>query len=903
MAVRIPTFAELPQVTPRAAGGAPSYLNNDPGAVATAGVGAGLQRVGAAAANIEADERHKKNLLQSTQATSQLEVERADLLRRIDQETDAGKIAELKSEPRKRLEANASLIADPAVREIWIAKHSEAAGKTEVYADKRAWTLQRDAGLASSYSRLEALHRDAAQADEADGATKMRAGHDEINALETAGFISREEAAKRHRSFSDGYITGRAKWLDANDQPQAALDFVRRNAAAIPPEKLDALVDSLRARVDRAVVKGVVQGELGSADKGYTGPRGAPRPGDPRGMEPVIRSLAQKYGHDPDIAMKVARSEGLGAFYGDGGKSGTAFQLYTGGGLGNEFQKETGLDPLDPKNEVAAIDWALKNLDRTGWSPYHGAKKVGIGPRDGIGTGAPRPTEDELDKAPAVGAPIPLDGLPPHRDIDAIRARVQARADRGEITQDQANAASAEIRTHHNNELATQANVRTALKHRLANGIAALTDGRDFTYSPDEVRHFFPKEQADEILLQLDDAKEAGLLIAGMRNSPPDDIARQRSRIEAGLSDPNAADYAKRRRQLDLFDKSYQAHREALIGPKADPAGYLAQHSPLVQEKRAALDPKTPQTYADYATAVLSEQERLGLRPEDRRILSNAEAAALVAKVANTDPAQADMAAVLDGYAGLYGDAWPRAFGDLVRNGLPASAQTLATMTQPDQAAARTDFQRTLQIMAQKGGAAKLKDAAGAEAKAIETNLDSTLEDFRLTTRSPVLYETVKESVRNLAMYYAYGGKSGAAALEAAYDGIIGRKYDINGSIRAPKGTLGTVEKAAETLLSRVTLESVQDPGGGEDLSPEHRKRAELDAIQRGRWEVNKSDTGLIRMALRRDGSVVPAIVNGRPLEFSFAAAPELAKGAPPLREGPAIPRPAAPRPGSTVLH
>ena len=106
---------------------------------------------------------------------------------------------------------------------------------------------------------------------------------------------------------------------------------------------------------------------------------------DPRGKIPVITAAAQKYGVDPAVALRVAQSEGLGSFYGDGGRSGGAFQLYTRGGLGNEFQKETGLDPLDQKNEDATIDWAMKNVARTGWSPYKGAAKVGIGPRQGIG--------------------------------------------------------------------------------------------------------------------------------------------------------------------------------------------------------------------------------------------------------------------------------------------------------------------------------------------------------------------------------------------------------------------------------------------------------------------------------------------------------------------------------------
>ena len=109
--------------------------------------------------------------------------------------------------------------------------------------------------------------------------------------------------------------------------------------------------------------------------------------GDPRGLEGYIRETATKYGVDPDTAVKVASTEGLSRF--DSGIRGEtswgAFQLHTGGGLGDDFRKETGLDPSDPKNERATIDWALKNVHRTGWGPYHGAANNRIGSRAGLG--------------------------------------------------------------------------------------------------------------------------------------------------------------------------------------------------------------------------------------------------------------------------------------------------------------------------------------------------------------------------------------------------------------------------------------------------------------------------------------------------------------------------------------
>ena len=130
---------------------------------------------------------------------------------------------------------------------------------------------------------------------------------------------------------------------------------------------------------------------------GRTGRPGAGAPGaggDPRGLEGYIRQKATDNGIDPDTAVAVARSEGLNQFTSGirGETSYGAFQLHTGGGLGDTFKKETGLDPSDPANERATIDFALKNAAKGGWGPWHGAANTGIGPWAGIGgrPGVPR---------------------------------------------------------------------------------------------------------------------------------------------------------------------------------------------------------------------------------------------------------------------------------------------------------------------------------------------------------------------------------------------------------------------------------------------------------------------------------------------------------------------------------
>lgn len=107
--------------------------------------------------------------------------------------------------------------------------------------------------------------------------------------------------------------------------------------------------------------------------------------------EQFIRAEAARRGINPNTAMAVARSEGFDNFQstvitrdGSREKSFGSFQLYMGGGLGNEFQKRTGLDPSDPRNERATIQFALDDAARNGWKAYHGAAKSGIDNWSGI---------------------------------------------------------------------------------------------------------------------------------------------------------------------------------------------------------------------------------------------------------------------------------------------------------------------------------------------------------------------------------------------------------------------------------------------------------------------------------------------------------------------------------------
>lgn len=147
--------------------------------------------------------------------------------------------------------------------------------------------------------------------------------------------------------------------------------------------------------------------------------------------EQYIRQAAIARGIDPDIAVRVAKSEGGvdGYIQSRVKKNGVQepsygpFQLLKGGngfpmGMGNDFMTRTGLDPADPNNAHATIDFALDQAKQVGWSPWYGAKHIGVTGMQGIGgqpsNAAPRsspyagmadgPKGQESYQAPVMGS-------------------------------------------------------------------------------------------------------------------------------------------------------------------------------------------------------------------------------------------------------------------------------------------------------------------------------------------------------------------------------------------------------------------------------------------------------------------------------------------------------------------
>ena len=146
-----------------------------------------------------------------------------------------------------------------------------------------------------------------------------------------------------------------------------------------------------------------------------------------KNVDDYTRSVATKWGIDPDVASKILAQE---SSYGQawGGDKGPdrkptsfgPFQLHfapDGRAMGDDFRRDTGKDPRDPSTWKDQIDYAMKRAAMGGWAPWTTTmNKLGLNQWSGITTN--RRFAGKLGKDPTPGVrsadamPVPAQ-LPP----------------------------------------------------------------------------------------------------------------------------------------------------------------------------------------------------------------------------------------------------------------------------------------------------------------------------------------------------------------------------------------------------------------------------------------------------------------------------------------------------------
>lgn len=113
----------------------------------------------------------------------------------------------------------------------------------------------------------------------------------------------------------------------------------------------------------------------------------------------IIRREALARAIDPEVALAVWKTEGYGGVGPNyktripGEESYGPYQLYLGGGLGNKFMRDTGLDPRDPSSIPQQVAYALDTAAQDkNWNHWYGPRDAGIMGWANAGLSGAKPT-------------------------------------------------------------------------------------------------------------------------------------------------------------------------------------------------------------------------------------------------------------------------------------------------------------------------------------------------------------------------------------------------------------------------------------------------------------------------------------------------------------------------------
>ncbi len=471
---------------------------------------------------------------------------------------------------------------------------------------------------------------------------------------------------------------------------------------------------------------------------------------------------------------------------------------------------------------------------------------------------------------------------------------------------------------------ATQAQDRAALDRQVSDLGKALQQGAQVSIPEAEIRRLMPPEQADRTLDALYTSQIAGQVFSSVQLATPQELQALRQDLiegrgpitdmlrlrrgtrmdEAGVLEADrAGDVASRGELRQVLDQRIEERNRQLL---ADPAQY-ALADPGVREQAAAAA-NDNQALGGYVTATLAAQARLGVPEPERRILSKAQSQAIASDIMRSDPAQGDPqnpdgpAIRLRSLAEAYGEAWPRVFQDLARDGnLPAEYQILANI---DSAVGQADFSRMLAAQKAAGGAGPFREgvrrAFPAEESRLSKEIGTYIQPFVATalasgqTGGDRLAAMVGGAIENLAAYYVFRGADATTAMQRAADRIVNDKYDILGTMRVPKKTsdgrplgLPPVQRAQSFVMRNLTPEQIVDLEGAPGVPADENRNIVWRSAQRGFWVPNQRDTGLVLMRELENGGRLPVHVtentpnavrdqNGRwRIELFFDSLPE----------------------------
>jgi hypothetical protein len=406
---------------------------------------------------------------------------------------------------------------------------------------------------------------------------------------------------------------------------------------------------------------------------------------------------------------------------------------------------------------------------------------------------------------------------------------------------------------------ARQAELRQALGERVRDASASYRMGLQFDNPPSKAEFMLAldPENGAKAFAELQKDQDLSVELSNIARLPPDE-QREALDKQAPAGTAGAAEQSERyniiRQRTDALNRS----------KTADPASYVATHSPSIQQAYGAYaeDPDDPAVAQRYAQASIAEQSRLGVA--NPQILPKAQAES-IAQSFHLKPEEGEkLAELIQTEREKWGRYWPRVAGQLMQAKMPSAAIAIARGMDPG-AATRLAGVSAIPM-------AEMRKGVDKPPSEISDELKANMSDFQRSLDGVVgaenTFSAMYDAAERLSYLYLRQGEGTKKATERAYREVIGDHYafrEVHGrSFRVPiEKDVPGLEIGAGRALNTVPVDQLQAPIPTSTGTPESVAADYKRAIQRrGYWVTSANgENGLALFldgapVLNKDGSV-----------------------------------------------
>lgn len=840
----------------------------------------GLAEVSGQWAGFWAQAQQAQNVATASKHSADLPMELGDMVRGFDSDPDpAGaadrfkqRAAEWRTQKLEGLEPGVQRLVDRQMQQLIPAAYNQVAGR----AAERTRTNLR-AGFTDTLGTFaQGL---AAAPDEPTTQAQLQGIKAHISGNVAAGNIPQADATQYFSRAVAQAIT-----IKSATDPIAAQQMLERHKAEMDAGTVATLTTSLRGPLERRQDENDVQQRITLSQDVRTR------------ADAVVQGLVAR-----NIPLHVAQGLAANAIQesganpatrpGDGGASDGLFQWRDS--RRQAFKAQYGIDPSQ-----ATLD---QQLDFTVAELQGSEKRAGDAllatrtPEDAArvaSTAYLRPRDTAVEERRRAGYATALAGGSPRQMV-----LDQVRQDSADMPLGRRLHREALVEQWFNRLDAQQGQQRAALGSELRDLSATYLAGNTTPAIPENrIRELHPAD-SQRIIDSLNITRTAGDALKASAFASPADQTSMRAQLAGNPADTYLA--AERQQAVGHYDQGLTRIRTAI---KDDPGGY-AGTAPEVQELVRA-GATAPQIMA----ASIGVQQRMGVLPSARRLLTNDQATVMAELLRTTPPEKADMAATLGRLAQDFGagDADPArratgaalfnaALGELVKHQkIGWEWIAFAGMDRPEQAQGRAMLQQALVFEAARGGPeAVVKLLPQDQAKALPGELDSALTDLRtVTSHHPggmALFDNSRRSIETIARMRVMKGESASQAAKNAYNDVIGHKWEPAGddgsgwmfdthTMLVPKGQAGAIETSLATVRGGIKPSDIMplpDPMRRTASEAELRD-ATASAARRGFWINNADGSGAVLVGRSTGGAIINIMrADGSPIEVLFEHLPK----------------------------